>query len=210
MSMHRRFLLTSAGRALLASLAGSSLLEAAGKPKVAPPCPSPEPLPADITAPTEYGEARKDLIDCFYKGVKVKQEKVKRWGLNFEGIPESEKLDDDMSILGKEDSHLDQHYKVRLSAALEKANKAGKKIEHYGLLREQAAILGRLTRCMYERYPTKNGTLDPTHLNYAREALGFALNSGLQACLDKNCGFVVPDLQKKTKGPQLNQGCVLC
>jgi hypothetical protein len=60
---------------------------------------------------------------------------------------------------------------------------------------------------------TSSGSIHEKHLNWARESLGFALNSRLRDCLVKTCHFPIP-LSSGQKGellkPQLDQPCPLC
>jgi hypothetical protein len=215
MSMHRRWLLSSAGQVFLASLVGSSAsgnsTPAPVRTPTPPPCPTPPHYQVPAPPPGTYGQAFTDLIDTFYNGVVVAGYPNPQWGLNPYGTSSSLLLDPNRTLLGSAGGHLEEHYKERLTSAIA----ASISSDSYGLLREQSALLGRLTRCMWELQNKISATpLDPKHLNWAREALGFALNSQLKGCLNDKCHFTVPYLQRKGrvgfKAPELDNGCILC
>jgi hypothetical protein len=146
-------------------------------------------------------------MDCFYGGVDIAGFKGKQWGLNGPNLPTQgphPPLDENMQVLP---GPLKAHYDERLRKVWQTSSFAAS----YALLREQAAVLGTLTRCMKENN-TLPGPIHEKHLNWAREALGFALNSRLKECLEKTCHFAVPLQGQKGQllRPQLDQPCPLC
>lgn len=205
MSMHRRWLFTTTGQAILATLAGSALASESDKPKgdLGPPtCPTPSSAPV-TRFPGSVGEAEKELRDCFYEGTDIAVlGSGKFWGLNGPKTPKEDQLDVDRKILP---AHLGGHYTDRLTYHFNAHNAELK--ARYALLKEQAALLGALTRCMRDTY-SQGKPVEAKHLNWAREALGFALNAKLQGCLQRQCNMWIPSLQNKS--PQLDQPCPLC
>jgi hypothetical protein len=202
MSMHRRWLFTTTGQAILASAVGS-LLRA--REASAQPCPPP---PPGVKPSTDLPTVMEDLKDCFYGGVDIPGFNGKQWGLNGPNLPtpgSHAALDSTKQILP---GPLKAHYEERLKKVLGTTAFA----DSYALLREQTAVLGTLTRCMREN-DTSPGPIHEKHLNWAREALGFALNSKLRACLVKTCHFPIPikgDQRAELLKPQLDQPCPLC
>ncbi len=190
MSMHRRWLFSSAGKALVSSALMSFVRSGAEAQPVGPPD-----LPTQSS-----GQSKKELIEHFYTGIDVGG--VHKWGLNPAGPASNPELDDTRVILPQ---HLDAFYTDRFKAKFDHPPA----LHPYTLLREQAAFLGALTRCMWEN-DDKTAPVSLKHLHWAREALGFALNSKLQG---RYCKIVVKDAPAgsiRILGPQLDQPCVLC
>lgn len=193
MSMHRRWLFSSAGKAFMSSAllsfarsaAASEAAKNASMPVRNPP---PHPLPQTVD----------ELRTAFNKGTPIQG--VMTWGLN--GVRTSPTLEE-----SKLKQHLDSLY-------IDRVTRSFSQINDYGLLLEQAAFLGALTRCMWKAHGVPPDQFDGRHLHWAREGLGFALNSKLQAELLQKCGFVgIREHGTQTPTflhPQTDQPCALC
>jgi hypothetical protein len=198
MSMHRRWLFSAAGKSVMAAALGAIAKAAAAPPNGNNTATSAlltlTPIP-DVW-PAKPDDALTELTKVFDEGVMDWENPTRRhWGLN----PASATPP---LALSKVSPHALAVYKTRLISNYPSHGS-------YRLLLEQAAVMGFLTRCMWQLEGGPADTLGAVHLHSAREAFGFAVSSRFQG---RYCNLVIKDDPNgiRTMSPQLDKACALC